>query len=77
MSTLPDYIMDVTQKEVDRIMLKYHVTRLIHGHTHREAIHEWVINDKSMTRIVLGAWHEHGNVLVCESNGDVYLKNIK
>jgi UDP-2,3-diacylglucosamine hydrolase len=69
-STAPDYIMDVTQNEVMRIMQKHHVQYLIHGHTHREAVHQFELNHKSATRTVLGAWHEHGSALVCNPNGN-------
>lgn len=76
-STLPDNIMDVTQAEVDRVMLKNNVQRLIHGHTHREAVHSWTLNERLMTRTVLGAWHHHGSVLVCEEDGNNHLMVIK
>jgi len=38
-------IMDVTQEEVLRVMNKYKVKQLIHGHVHREAIHDLVIDN--------------------------------
>ena len=59
-------IMDVTQSEVLRIMQKHAVTTLIHGHTHRPNIHEFTQG----TRIVLGAWHERGSVLVWHESGE-------
>jgi UDP-2,3-diacylglucosamine hydrolase len=68
-STLPDRIMDVTQSEVERVMLKHKVLHLIHGHTHRKAIHPFYLKGKLATRTVLGAWHEKGNALLCHSNG--------
>jgi len=36
---------------------------LIHGHTHRPAVHESIINDKAVTRIVLGDWYNKASVL--------------
>jgi len=68
-ATLSDYIMDVTQTEVERVMQKHHVQHLIHGHTHREAIHIFQLNHQSATRTVLGAWHTRGSALVCEADG--------
>lgn len=68
-STIPQYIMDVTQAEVERVMQKHNVQHLIHGHTHREAVHHFELNGKPATRTVLGAWHEQGHALVCEENG--------
>jgi len=49
-------IMDVNQDEVIRIMEKYNVTQLIHGHTHRPAFHSLTVNDQQAMRIVLGDW---------------------
>ena len=77
MSTLPDYIMDVTQAEVERIMIKHDVKHLIHGHTHREATHYFTLGNKPATRTVLGAWHEHGSVLVCKPDGKNSLNHFK
>lgn len=58
-SNKSEEIMDVTPSEVDRVMQKYEVDLLIHGHTHRERIHP----EKQGVRIVLGAWHDESSVL--------------
>jgi len=68
-STMPDYIMDVTQAEVERVMSKHHVFDLIHGHTHRPNVHEFQMNGQAAKRTVLAAWHEQGSVLICDANG--------
>lgn len=62
-------ITDVNPDEVIRIMRKYEVSRLIHGHTHRPAIHELLIDGKPAQRIVLGDWYEQGSVLSCDATG--------
>ena len=62
-------IMDVNQQAVERVMQEQNVTQLIHGHTHRPAIHEFSVTDKDMKRIVLGDWYEQGSVLVCDESG--------
>lgn len=67
-SKADSYIMDVTQDEVERVMRKHNVQHLIHGHTHREAVHRFILNGKPATRTVLGPWHEQGCMLVCEKN---------
>ena len=60
--------MDVTPDEVVHVMDKYGVELMIHGHTHRPAIHQ--VNDGSQkTRIVLGDWYTQGSVLVYSNNG--------
>ena len=68
-ATLSDYLMDVTQTEVERVMQKHKVQHLIHGHTHREAVHTFELNHQPATRTVLGAWHTRGSALVCEADG--------
>jgi UDP-2,3-diacylglucosamine hydrolase len=49
-------IMDVNQQTLMEIMAQYHVTRLIHGHTHRPATHEFKLDDKNYQRFVLAEW---------------------
>jgi UDP-2,3-diacylglucosamine hydrolase len=36
---------------------------LLHGHTHRPAIHPLTVDGRACTRIVLGDWHAQGSVL--------------
>lgn len=56
-------IMDVTLAEVVSVMRQQNVVRLIHGHTHRPAIHQLEIEEKTAQRIVLGDWYEQGSLL--------------
>ncbi|MBV8157102.1 MAG: UDP-2,3-diacylglucosamine diphosphatase [Dyella sp.] len=56
-------IMDVNADAVADTMRKAGVTRLIHGHTHRPAIHGFDLDGQPAERIVLGDWYEHGSVL--------------
>jgi len=56
-------ITDVTEVEVEREMRAAQVTTLIHGHTHRPAIHELQLNERPAQRIVLGDWDSRGWVL--------------
>ena len=53
-------IMDVTQGEVIRCLEQHQSQLLIHGHTHRPAVHEIKANQKNAQRIVLGDWYEQG-----------------
>jgi UDP-2,3-diacylglucosamine hydrolase len=62
-------IMDVTPEAVDKVMDKYNVRHLIHGHTHRPAIHDFALNDRQATRIVLGDWYEQDSVLIWDEAG--------
>ncbi|WP_286262640.1 UDP-2,3-diacylglucosamine diphosphatase [Thalassotalea atypica] len=62
-------IMDVSQAEVIRTFESYQVPFMIHGHTHRPAIHDVKINNQTVKRIVLGDWYEHGAWLKLSSSG--------
>ncbi|MEE9309784.1 MAG: UDP-2,3-diacylglucosamine diphosphatase [Cocleimonas sp.] len=54
-----DYaIMDVNQQTLEKVMKQAGVTQLIHGHTHRPEIHNFQLNGKLATRIVLGDWRD-------------------
>jgi UDP-2,3-diacylglucosamine hydrolase len=67
-STAPEQIMDVTPADVMRVMQKHKVQHLIHGHTHRPAVHRFQLNGMPATRTVLAAWHDEGSVLVCDDD---------
>jgi UDP-2,3-diacylglucosamine hydrolase len=45
------------------------VTRLIHGHTHRPAVHAFELEGQPAERIVLGDWYEQGSVLRITPDG--------
>ena len=62
-------IMDVTQATVEATMKRYGVNRLIHGHTHRPAIHQFHVDGISSQRIVLGDWYSQGSVLRVDADG--------
>lgn len=59
-SGAPTAIMDVNPKAVDELMRRHRVELLIHGHTHRPAIHEL---KNGRRRVVLGDWYRGGSVL--------------
>ena len=63
-----DDIMDVSSNEVIAQMKAASVTRLIHGHTHRPARHQLVIDSKPAERIVLGDWHDSGWCIKADQN---------
>jgi len=49
-------IMDVVQEAVEAALRENHVYRLIHGHTHRPAVHRFMVDGQRAERFVLGAW---------------------
>ncbi|MEQ9859627.1 UDP-2,3-diacylglucosamine diphosphatase [Pectobacterium cacticida] len=56
-------IMDVNQDTVRERLQYYQVETMIHGHTHRPAIHDLDLGGTSGRRAVLGAWHEEGSMI--------------
>lgn len=62
-------IIDVTPQEVPRIMAVHGVRTLIHGHTHRPAVHQLLVNGQPARRIVLGDWDTQGWALQVDENG--------
>jgi len=50
-------IMDVTPEEVIKVMDQAKASVLVHGHTHRPAVHEVDLHFGAGTRYVLGDWH--------------------
>ena len=56
-------IMDVTPEEVPRTMAQAGVLKLIHGHTHRPAVHALTVNSQPAQRYVLGDWYSQSSYL--------------
>ncbi len=66
-SRTPPTIMDVNPSSVAAAFRATGVRRIIHGHTHRPAVHETQIDGEPVQRIVLGAWYEQGSCLSYEA----------
>lgn len=64
--TIPK-VMDVNAEAVNAAFKAARVRRIIHGHTHRPAVHDALVEDQTVQRIVLGAWYEQGSYLEYES----------
>ncbi len=56
-------ITDVNPDSVVRALRAAGVATLLHGHTHRPAIHALKVDGRPCTRIVLGDWYDQGSVL--------------
>lgn len=67
--SLDDEITDVNQGAVEQTIREHGVDILLHGHTHRPAIHEVELDDRVATRIVLGDWYEQGSVVRWDAAG--------
>jgi UDP-2,3-diacylglucosamine hydrolase len=63
---IAETIGDVSPATVQDWFARFGVTRMIHGHTHRPAIHD---EGNGHTRIVLGDWYTQGSVLRVNADG--------
>jgi len=63
-------ITDVAPATVLDTMARYGVTRLIHGHTHRPAVHALDVGGQPARRIVLGDWYDQGSLLRVDAAGE-------
>ncbi|MGE8360419.1 UDP-2,3-diacylglucosamine diphosphatase [Pseudomonas sp.] len=62
-------IVDVTPTEVPRVMAEHGVRTLIHGHTHRPAVHKLEVDGEPAQRIVLGDWDQQAWALQIDEQG--------
>ncbi|MCG7365063.1 UDP-2,3-diacylglucosamine diphosphatase [Pantoea tagorei] len=62
-------IMDVNADAVEAAMLRQQTRLMIHGHTHRPAIHRFTLQGAPAERAVLGAWHERGSMIQLDASG--------
>lgn len=67
-----DEIMDVNPDFVRQIFTQFDVNLLIHGHTHRQNIHQI---PPHFTRIVLGDWGTTASILEASENGLRFVPN--
>ncbi len=58
-------ILDVNQQAVEKVMRENDVSLLIHGHTHRPAVHQFDLDGKPVKRMVLGDWGEKDSFVEC------------
>jgi len=65
---MAETIGDVAPTTVQAWFAQHGVAQMIHGHTHRPAIHD---EGDGCTRIVLGDWYEQGSVLRVDADGFV------
>ena len=64
-------IFDANNSEVIKYMEEFQVELLIHGHTHRTAIHSHTLSTGvTVQRYVLDEWHnDHGQILISDKSG--------
>jgi len=66
-------IMDVDQGQVENVMREHGVLKLIHGHTHKPAVHEFMLDNCTARRYVMGDWYTQKSMLFYE-NGNFALQ---
>jgi len=62
-------IMDVNQDAVKTIIQHFKVDVLLHGYTHRPAVHNLDLGRRKAKRIVLGDWYTQGSVVRWDTRG--------
>jgi UDP-2,3-diacylglucosamine hydrolase len=63
---------DITDVNADSVAMALRdagTSTLLHGHTHRPAIHALEVDGRPRTRIVLGDWYDQGSVLRWDRRG--------
>ena len=65
----PETTMDVTAAAVEAQLRNYGYPRLIHGHTHKPAMHQHIVDDRCCERWVLADWYASGSYLRCDAQG--------
>jgi UDP-2,3-diacylglucosamine hydrolase len=68
-ATVMNTITDVNADSVAAALRGAGTATLLHGHTHRPAVHSLQVDGKPRTRIVLGDWYDHGSVLRWDAKG--------
>lgn len=69
-------IMDVNPSTVIEKMSEHNCKRLIHGHTHRPAIHDFSIGNISAQRYVLAAWDNNSGSVLSWNNSGYLIESI-
>jgi UDP-2,3-diacylglucosamine hydrolase len=62
-------LMDASTAAVEATLREHGYPRLIHGHTHRPARHEHVVDGRKCERWVLADWYRAGSYLRCDERG--------
>jgi len=67
--TMDEEITDVNQAAVEQTIREHGVDILLHGHTHRPAVHPFHVDERPVHRIVLGDWYEQGSMVEWDEDG--------
>lgn len=67
--TMNEEITDVNAETIRNVMSEHDVRVMLHGHTHRPAVHTIDVDGQPATRIVLGDWYDQGSVVRWDADG--------
>ena len=67
--SMTEEIADVNQEAVEQAIRDSGVDILLHGHTHRPAVHPFHVDGRPVHRIVLGDWYEQGSMVEWDEDG--------
>ena len=67
--TMDEEIADVNRGAVRRTIRDHSVDILLHGHTHRPAVHSLELDGRPAQRIVLGDWYDQGSMVEWDEDG--------
>ena len=62
-------VTDVSPAAVRETFARYDIDTIIHGHTHRPAVHALDVDGRNCERVVLGDWYTQGSVLRVDADG--------
>jgi UDP-2,3-diacylglucosamine hydrolase len=65
----PESIMDVAAGAVVAAFARHDAQRMIHGHTHRPARHQHLVEGAMRERFVLADWHDRGHYIAVDAAG--------
>ncbi len=67
--SMTEEIADVSQDAVHQTIRESGADILLHGHTHRPAVHPFHVDERPVHRIVLGDWYEQGSMVEWDADG--------
>lgn len=65
--------MGVTQSEVERLLIHHDCLTMIHGHTHSQCKHSFLLNNTQAARFDVGDWYDNLSFVVMEKNKEIKL----
>ena len=68
-ASMQEEIADVNQEAVEATIREHGCDVLLHGHTHRPAVHPFHVDERPVHRIVLGDWYEQGSMVEWDDDG--------